>query len=688
MPLKTFVARKGLESGGGVFFPVGIISGNYNALENDFFIDCQYAGSPYDVYLPAINNIGEQRQIVVLRNSTGDTTNLVTVYGSSGGPINASTPFIYLKNGQTITFQVNYDYTGWFLTSDYSFIQEDVAVGSTYRILNSNSATGPYSTVSGGAGNTAGILYSPGGLDPDILYGDYATVSGGQNNWARGNHSTVAGGIGNIAGDPDTDNQDQREYTTVSGGINNKAIRRRDTVSGGGTNYVKGGDSTISGGSSNYIITGGSTISGGLGNSISGDGSNISGGGANAITGGASSTNSSIGGGGQNSITNSSFSVISGGGLNKIITDTGNYNVISGGDTNEMNASGISYSNILGGSQNKITGGNYVVMGGGRGNTGGGSSSVLSGGEYNQGTGNYSVLSGGALNFNNSQYSTLSGGHLNRISTNGDYNVISGGYGNTAGAGGAGQTYSVISGGQSNYVVGQASSIVGGGSNSIGGSTTHSFIGGGLNNSIAASSSYSSILGGARNTISGVLRSSIIGGTGNTITHNDSFIIGSSLASKRIDTTHVDNLDVNTTLSYNNYKSTAYSSGEVVYFGTTVTGVGMTAGFIYEYGATGAWGIARADTSANANGLLAIALGSAPSSGMLLRGFASYAAVSSYTAMGTTGGPVYLSKTANQFTQTAPGASGDIIRIIGYCVNPTLDLLYFAPDTTWITLTT
>jgi hypothetical protein len=111
----------------------------------------------------------------------------------------------------------------------------------------------------------------------------------------------------------------------------------------------------------------------------------------------------------------------------------------------------------------------------------------------------------------------------------------------------------------------------------------------------------------------------------------------------------------------------------------------MTAGFIYEYGGTGSWGIARADTTANASGLLGIALGSTPSAGILLRGFARYN-LSSYTGMGVTGGQQYLSKTSTgAFSGTPPGASGDIVRIIGYCVDPVTDTLYFSPDSTWIT---
>jgi hypothetical protein len=37
-------------------------------------------------------------------------------------------------------------------------------------------------------------------------------------------------------------------------------------------------------------------------------------------------------------------------------------------------------------------------------------------------------------------------------------------------------------------------------------------------------------------------------------------------------------------------------------------------------------------------------------------------------------------------TDTAPTGSGDVVRIVGYMVDDTFDLIYFCPDTTWVQL--
>ena len=319
----------------------------------------------------------------------------------------------------------------------------------------------------------------------------------------------------------------------------------------------------------------------------------------------------------------------------------------------------------------------------------------------------FSTISGGtgnSINLNSTN-STISGGELNTIGTLSWRSTVAGGSRNSI----DGSHHSVISGGARNSIYGVAGPkssgyFIGGGSgNGVTGTAQYSSVVGGLGNT--AGSAYSAILGGYINTIgSGSTGSAILGGENNQInssaqygailggrdgvlSHNDSFVMGRGIASVRENTTHVDNLYTSRGLSYNDSIPVGFASGEVVYFGSTQSGVGMTAGFIYEYGGTGSWGIARADTNANASGLLGIALGSTPSAGILLKGFARYN-LSSYTNMGVTGGQQYLSKTSTgAFSGTPPGASGDIVRIIGYCVNPVTDTLYFSPDTTWITRT-
>jgi hypothetical protein len=51
----------------------------------------------------------------------------------------------------------------------------------------------------------------------------------------------------------------------------------------------------------------------------------------------------------------------------------------------------------------------------------------------------------------------------------------------------------------------------------------------------------------------------------------------------------------------------------------------------------------------------------------------------------TSGQIMYLSTSASAFTATAPAASGNVVRILGYCVANGLTI-YFNPDNTWVEL--
>ena len=51
---------------------------------------------------------------------------------------------------------------------------------------------------------------------------------------------------------------------------------------------------------------------------------------------------------------------------------------------------------------------------------------------------------------------------------------------------------------------------------------------------------------------------------------------------------------------------------------------------------------------------------------------------------GSIGDVVYVGETDGQFTLTAPSSSGDIVRIVGYLINPTYSIVYFNPDNTWV----
>jgi hypothetical protein len=114
--------------------------------------------------------------------------------------------------------------------------------------------------------------------------------------------------------------------------------------------------------------------------------------------------------------------------------------------------------------------------------------------------------------------------------------------------------------------------------------------------------------------------------------------------------------------------------GDIVTFGTG----SLTAGNLYYLNSTGAWTAADADSESTTRGMLAIALGAAPSNGMLVKG---YARNSAWTQ--NTGDVLYVSQTAGGITSTAPSTAGTIVRIIGYMINATNDVVYFNPSNEW-----
>jgi hypothetical protein len=133
-------------------------------------------------------------------------------------------------------------------------------------------------------------------------------------------------------------------------------------------------------------------------------------------------------------------------------------------------------------------------------------------------------------------------------------------------------------------------------------------------------------------------------------------------------------------LSYQTpFGETDKAVGEVVFFGSTAST--LDPGYIYQF-TTGEWKKADLASGASASGLLAIALGTVVSDGLLLRGYATFD-LSSYSTM-TLGSIQYL-RDNGEFFETTTTTTGEIVRVIGYCVDHTGDnTLYFCPDTTWI----
>jgi hypothetical protein len=110
-----------------------------------------------------------------------------------------------------------------------------------------NTASGPYSSASGGRRNTASGLW--------------ASVSGGSGNTASGNYSSVTGGHDNTASD---------YYSSVSGGFNNTASGDHTSVSGGAANTASGLFASVSGGENNTATGQSASILGGDTRGVSG----------------------------------------------------------------------------------------------------------------------------------------------------------------------------------------------------------------------------------------------------------------------------------------------------------------------------------------------------------------------------------------------------------------------------------
>ena len=114
------------------------------------------------------------------------------------------------------------------------------------------------------------------------------------------------------------------------------------------------------------------------------------------------------------------------------------------------------------------------------------------------------------------------------------------------------------------------------------------------------------------------------------------------------------------------------AAGDIVYLGETST----TAGRIYYYTSGGAWELTDADAVSTSKGMLGVALGAGSgANGMLLRGM-----VTLNHDPGTVGDTLFLSTATGAASVTAPSGSGDIVRIIGYCLNSSNGQIYFNPD--------
>ncbi len=478
-----------------------------------------------------------------------------------------------------------------------------VVGGGVCNQIEGDFTSGNESSIVGGRGNclkNTTRAFIGGGQDNTISSSLEASIVGGDSNTLRtAGFSSIAGGQGNCI-------VDVANAGFIGGGIENQITSNTsssfDTIVNGNCNEItldlnKGavGSNTIIGGNNNTIkisaLTGSlipdgfNQIGGGECNTITGsvEHSTIVGGHFNTINHNVIlncrnrtfiTSGSSIVGGCNNQISNSPLAFIGGGDGNSIgkcenplNSDHCNAAIVAGQD-NKISSRNSENSIIGAGKSNDMNGGAVQFIGAGIQNYmwHGIANAIVAGcknticsyndynfigaGSYNKVATNLGIVVGGEKNCVISMFGFVGGGRMNKVTG------ASGCFSCEAGR----AWFSFIGGGVYNDVRGRFSSIVGGRENQTF-HTVASIIGGGDRNCIRHSDC-SSILAGFCNHISGssdnfsnsacrVTFSSIIGGSGNTIGHDHTFIVGSNLTSSRACTTFINSADISGSVDLN-----------------------------------------------------------------------------------------------------------------------------------------
>ena len=96
------------------------------------------------------------------------------------------------------------------------------------------------------------------------------------------------------------------------------------------------------------------------------------------------------------------------------------------------------------------------------------------------------------------------------------------------------------------------------------------------------------------------------------------------------------------------------------------------------------WVLTDADAVSTAGSVMVALAGAAGTAANPLRVILGGSFVRNDAWNWTVGGPIYLSTTAGALTQTAPSATDDVVRVVGYAV--TADVIYWNPSNDWATI--
>lgn len=205
------------------------------------------------------NNASGHKSVILGGYKNKTLADYTTVAGGENNVVNI--PYSNINGGLNNTVD--------FLTgvpAGYSAIGGGLnnAARNDYNIIsggNNNFTFAPYNSIGGGDSNIAGTFCPSevpicrcythsttcGGFAPlaDIVYGDYARVSGGQNNWAWGDSATISGGSNNYIG--------YHEYGAIGGGNSNSVIGDNAVVAAGEFNQANADYTLILGGRDNTV---------------------------------------------------------------------------------------------------------------------------------------------------------------------------------------------------------------------------------------------------------------------------------------------------------------------------------------------------------------------------------------------------------------------------------------------------
>ena len=131
-------------------------------------------------------------------------------------------------------------------------------------------------------------------------------------------------------------------------------------------------------------------------------------------------------------------------------------------------------------------------------------------------------------------------------------------------------------------------------------------------------------------------------------------------------------------------------TGDIVHIGNNDGN--MIAGMVYMLSGVHnaeapTWVTASAATDVASTGLLGVALGTQAGEGVLIRGLVKSTYLTGRvegTGSSQTGSVVYLSGSPGYAGATKPASTNNVVRVVGYAIDPANSTIYFNPDPTWV----